>query len=106
MVKPPLSAGAVNATEAVVAPVAVAVPIVGAPGTTPATAAVALELAETAATALVAVTTHLIALPTSAVTNTYVLDVAPLILEPALCHWYANVGVGAPVHVPVVEESV
>ena len=43
-------AGAVNATVAVVEPVAVAVPIVGAPGTAAATADVALELAETAAT--------------------------------------------------------
>jgi len=33
IVEPPLLAGAVNATLAVVAPVAVTVPIVGAPGT-------------------------------------------------------------------------
>jgi hypothetical protein len=86
--------------------VAVADTDVGAPGTTAATAAVAFELAETAATTLVAVTTQRIALPTSADTKVYVLDVALPIFEPALCHWYENVGVGAPVQVPVVEERV
>jgi hypothetical protein len=97
-----LLAGAVKATVAVEEPVAVAAPIVGAPGTIAATALVAFELAETAATTLVAVTTHRIALPASAFTNTYVLDVALPILEPARCHWYVNVGVGAPVQVPLV----
>jgi hypothetical protein len=85
MVRPPLSAGAVNGTDAVV-PESVTVPIVGAPGTTPATAAVAFELADTVPAALDAVTTHRIALPTSSLTKVYVLDVAPLIFEPALCH--------------------
>jgi hypothetical protein len=51
---------------AVVDPVAVAVPIVGAPGTTATTVAVELEFAETEATTLVAVTTQRIVLPTSA----------------------------------------
>jgi hypothetical protein len=59
----------VKETEAVVDPVADADTDVGAPGTWAATAAVAFELAETADTALVAVTTHLIALPTSADTS-------------------------------------
>jgi hypothetical protein len=58
IVAPPLLAGAVYATVAVVEPVAVAVPIVGAPGTTAATVAVVLELAVTpdGATELVALT--------------------------------------------------
>jgi len=81
-----LLAGAVNATVAVVAPVAVAVPIVGVPGTTAATDAVEFEFAFTADIAFVAVTTQRIVLPTSAATSTYVLEVAPLMLEPALCH--------------------
>jgi len=46
IVAPPSLAGAVNATVAVVSPVAVAEPIVGAPGTTATTLAVALELAD------------------------------------------------------------
>jgi hypothetical protein len=70
IVAPPLLAGAVNATVAVVEPVAVAVPIVGAPGTVAATEAVEFELADTAATEFVAVTTHRIVLPASAATNT------------------------------------
>jgi hypothetical protein len=86
MVEPPLLAGAVNVTVAVVDPVAVAVPIVGAPGAIAATALVAFELADTAATTLVAVTTHRIVLPASAFTKVYVLDVALPIFDPALCH--------------------
>jgi hypothetical protein len=86
IVAPPLLAGAVYATVAVVDPVAVAVPIVGAPGTIAATAAVLFEFALTADTALVAVTTQRIVLAASASTNTYVLDVAPLILVVTRCH--------------------
>ena len=86
MVAPPLLAGCVNATVAVVEPVDVAVPIVGAPGTVAATEAVAFEFALTADTALVAVTTHRIALPASAFTKVYVLDVALPMLDPARCH--------------------
>jgi hypothetical protein len=86
IVAPPLLAGAVNATVAVVEPVAVAVPIVGAPGTVAATEAVEFEFADTAATELVAVTTHRIVFPASALTSTYVLDVAPLILVVTRCH--------------------
>jgi hypothetical protein len=86
MAEPPLLAGAVNATVAVVCPVLVAVPIVGALGAIAATDAVAFEFALTADTEFVAVTTHLIALPTSDAVNTYVLLVAPLIFTPALCH--------------------
>jgi hypothetical protein len=106
IVAPPLLAGAVYATVAVLEPVAVAVPIVGAPGTTAATAAVLFELALTADTALVAVTTHRIVLPPSASTRVYVLDVAPLIFVVTRCHWYVNVGAGSPVQVPVVELKV
>ena len=84
---PPLPAGAVNATVAVVVPVAVAVPIVGAPGAVATTATLmALELAAALPAALVAVTTQRIALPVSPLTNVYVLLVAPLILAPARCH--------------------
>jgi hypothetical protein len=70
IVAPPLLAGAVNATVAVVDPVAVAVPIVGAPGTVAATAEVAFEFALTAPSGFVAVTTQRIVLPASALTNT------------------------------------
>jgi hypothetical protein len=86
IVAPPLLAGAVNATVAVVEPVAVAVPIVGAPGTVAATEAVEFEFALTADTALVAVTTQRIVLPASATTSVYVLEVAPLILVVTRCH--------------------
>ena len=86
MVAPPFDAGAVNDIVAVVTPVEVAVPIVGAPGTTAATDAVELESALTADIAFVAVTTQRIVLPTSAATRVYVLDVAPLIFTDALCH--------------------
>ena len=86
MVAPPLLAGAVNETVADVAPVDVAVPIVGAPGTVAATEAVELEFALTADIAFVAVTTQRIVFPASPATNTYVLLVAPLIFTPALCH--------------------
>ena len=91
-----------------VAPVCVAVPIVGAPGTIAATEAVEFEFADTplGATELVAVTTQRIVLPTSAATNTYVLEVAPLMFVVTRCHWYVNVGAGAPVHVPFVVVSV
>jgi hypothetical protein len=93
MVAPPLLAGAVYETVAVVVPVAVAVPIVGGFGTlivggggaAATTALVALELADALPAALVAVTTQRIALPMSAVTNVYELLVAP-ILTPARCH--------------------
>jgi len=72
----------------VVAPVAVAVPIVGAPGAIAATEAVELELAVTpdGAIELVAFTTQRIVLPTSAATNTYVLEVAPLMFVVTRCH--------------------
>jgi hypothetical protein len=70
IVAPPLLAGAVNATVAVVEPVCVAVPIVGAPGTVAATVAVLFEFALTIPTALVAVTTQRIVFPTSAATRT------------------------------------
>jgi hypothetical protein len=61
-------------------PVAVAVPIVGAPGTTAATVAVVLESAVTpdGAIELVAVTRQKMPNPTSAATSTYVEEVAPL----------------------------
>jgi hypothetical protein len=67
-----LLAGAVYATVAVEELVAVAVPIVGAPGAIAATAAVEFEFADTppGATELVAVTTHRIALLASALTST------------------------------------
>jgi hypothetical protein len=93
----------------VLEPVAVAVPIVGAPGTTATTVAVVLELAVTpdGAIELVAVTWQKIPNPTSAATNTYVLEVAPPIdVLGLLNHWYVNVGAGAPVHVPLVVVSV
>jgi hypothetical protein len=86
MVAPPSLAGAVYATVAVDTPVAVAVPIVGAPGTAAETDAVEFEFALTADTALVAVTTQRIVLPTSAATRTYVLEVAPLMLVVTRCH--------------------
>jgi hypothetical protein len=92
----------------VVVPVAVAVPIVGAPGPAAATVAVEFEFAETppGATELVAVTTQRIVFPTSAATSTYVLEVAPLIGVVTRCHWYVNVGAGEPNHVPLVVLSV
>ena len=76
-------------------PVAVAVPIVGAPGTIAATEAVEFELADTplGAIELVAVTTQRIVLPTSAATNTYVLEVAPLMFVVTRCHWYVRIRV-------------
>ena len=69
MVAPPLLAGALQDTVAVVAPVAVADTLCGAPGTAATTAAVALEFAELLPAVFVAVTTQRIALPTSADTN-------------------------------------
>jgi Mg2+/Co2+ transporter CorB len=86
MFEPPLLAGALQDTFAVVPPVAVAETLCGALGTVAATAAVALELAAVLPNELVAVTTQRIALPTSALTNVYVLDVAPEMLELARCH--------------------
>jgi hypothetical protein len=88
IVAPPSLAGAVYETVAVVAAVIVAVPIVGAPGTVAATEAVEFEFADTplGAIELVAVTTQRIVLPTSATTNTYVLEVAPLMLVVTRCH--------------------
>jgi hypothetical protein len=59
----------VYATVAVVEPVDVAVPIVGAPGTVAATEAVELELAEEEPIAFVPVTTQRIVLPASAATS-------------------------------------
>jgi hypothetical protein len=87
IVAPPSLAGAVNGTVAVV-PETVAVPIVGAPGTIAATEAVEFEFAATplGAIELVAVTTQRIVLPTSAATNTYVLEVAPLMFVVTRCH--------------------
>jgi hypothetical protein len=55
---------------------------------------------------LEAVTTHLIVLLTSDEVSKYVLFVAPEMLEVPRCHWYVNVGVGAPVQVPVELERV
>jgi hypothetical protein len=78
----------VYATVAVEDPVAVAVPIVGAPGTVAATEAVEFELAVTpdGAMVLVAFTTQRIVLPASASTRVYVLDVAPPIFVVTRCH--------------------
>jgi hypothetical protein len=72
IVAPPSLAGAVYATVAVVFPVAVAVPIVGAPGTAAETVAVVFESADTplGAIELVAVTRQKIPNPTSAATST------------------------------------
>jgi hypothetical protein len=81
-----LLAGAVYETVAVVPPVAVAVPIVGAPGAIAATEAVEFELAEVEPVAFVAVTTQRIVLPPSASTSTYVLEVALPMFDPARCH--------------------
>jgi hypothetical protein len=81
-----LLAGAVYETVAAVAVVAVAVPIVGAPGTIAVTAAVLFEFALAEPIAFVAVTTQRIALPASALTNTYVLEVALPMFDPARCH--------------------
>jgi hypothetical protein len=67
-------------------PVAVAVPIVGAPGTIASTLEVLFELALTAPNAFVAVTTHRIVLPASAATKTYVVPVAEPIFDSDLCH--------------------
>lgn len=64
MVAPPLSAGAVYVTVALVAPALEAVPIVGAAGTFAAMAAVEFEFALTAEITLVAVTTQRIVWPT------------------------------------------
>ena len=64
-----------NSTVAVVELVAVAVPIVGAPGTSAATALVAFEFALTADTALVAVTTQRIVFPTIVASSLIVFDV-------------------------------
>ena len=57
MAGPPVTAGAVNETAAWAFP-AVAVPIVGAPGTEPATVAVAADVALALPAELVAVTVH------------------------------------------------
>jgi hypothetical protein len=70
IVAPPLLAGAVYATVAVLELVPVAVPIVGAPGTVAATEAVEFEFALTADMTLVAVTTQRIVLLASASTST------------------------------------
>ena len=66
IVAPPLAEGAVYATVAVVEPVDVAVPIVGASGTFATTVDVELEFADTppGATEFVAVTTHRMVVPT------------------------------------------
>jgi hypothetical protein len=68
IVAPPLSAGGVNGTLAVVFP-GVAVPIVGAPGTVAAIVAVAAEVAGVEPIVFVAVTTQVIVLPASAETS-------------------------------------
>jgi hypothetical protein len=86
IVAPPLLAGALQDTVAVVEPVAVAETLCGAPGTAATTAAVELEFAEVLPAMLVAVTTQRIVLPTSAATNWYVAPVAPPMSEPARCH--------------------
>jgi hypothetical protein len=70
MAEPPLMAGAVNATVAVVCPVLVAVPIVGAPGTVAAIVAVAELVAVTDPAGSVAVTVQVMVLPASALTKT------------------------------------
>jgi hypothetical protein len=70
IVAPPLLAGAVYETVADEYVTAVAVPIVGAPGTVAATAAVALEFALVEPTVFVPVTTQRIAFPASAATST------------------------------------
>jgi hypothetical protein len=58
MVAPPLLAGAVNATVADVAPVAVAVPIVGAPGATFSVSLLLAALGKLSPTKLVAITVN------------------------------------------------
>jgi hypothetical protein len=83
---PPLLAGAVKATVAVVCPVLVAVPIVGAPGTVAAIDAVVLLFADVELIEFVAVTVQVMVFPASAATKVYVLLVAPLILDPACFH--------------------
>lgn len=64
MVAPPLSAGAVKATVAVVEEVAVAVPIVGASGVLAVTALVVLDVAAVDPYVFVAVTWQVIVCPT------------------------------------------
>jgi len=86
MAAPPLLEGALQDTVAVEEPVALADTLCGAPGTAATTAEVELELAVVLPNELVAVTTQRIALPTSALTNVYVLDVAPEMSEPPRCH--------------------
>ena len=66
--------------------VAVAVPIVGAPGPVAATDAVLFEFAEAEPAEFVAVTTQRIVLPASAATSAYVLEVAPPIFVVTRCH--------------------
>ena len=63
IVEPPLLAGAVYATVAVVEPVAVAVPIVGAPATVNGVAELLAALAALVPTELVAVTVNVYAVP-------------------------------------------
>jgi hypothetical protein len=69
MVAPPVQAGAVNSTVAVVDPVAVAVEIVGAPGAIAEIVAVVFEFAFTLLIAFVAVTLAYNVFPTSPETN-------------------------------------
>jgi hypothetical protein len=69
MAEPPLLAGALQETDAVVPPVAVAETLCGALGTTAVTVAVEFEFAEVPPRALVAVTTQRIVLPASAATR-------------------------------------
>lgn len=83
---PPLLAGAKYVTYAVVLPVAIACPTVGAPGAIATTLEVELELAELVPYVLVPVTTQLIVDPISSCPNVYVLDVAEGIFTPMRCH--------------------
>ena len=85
---PPLLAGALQLTLAVLDPVALADTLCGALGKVATTVLVELLLADTLPAALVAVTTQRIVNPTSDDVNVYVLDVAPPILDPPRCHWY------------------
>ena len=81
-------------------------------GAIPAITAVAAEVADALPWLFVAVTTTRTVPAMSASTSWYVLDVAPTMSPhplPLLSHrrhWYAYVGVGVPLHVPVVAVSV
>ena len=100
IVAPPFEDGAVKATVAVVDPVCVAVPIVGAPGTVAAIEPVELLVPVALPCPFVPVTTQDIAEPTSASTKAYVVLLDPTLVPPRF-HWYANEIVAVPVQVPV-----